>query len=247
MYILRGKEFIHTQPSNCDFTEIVEDVLYQNQYEFVVFTESSRDKGLMVGLDPKKVRMLYNEETHEHWVEPGKVISIFQRATGQGLDNFQRIPNDKIYFSRLGFARGEKYQWKVNDTDDVILEKTKKLADLTKERSILFFGNPLLGRVTVMEKIEKLGFKIKRVTVDVKKKSVHDYLLENKCFAVLGMDGMSIGCWRDWEAALSAVPYIRHTNRKISLPFVNPIKSSCLLSGFDPKQIKDGIEQAIHE
>jgi len=203
MYLIQKNNFISTRPQDADYEEIIQEVFLPGDYEFVVFDERTREKGLIAKADPAKLRILYNEETQEDDITSGGIITIFQRATKKGLAKLKRFPDPYIYISRLGFCRRSS-NWLDSPSLSIF-------ADLAEEKTFLFYGKIHGHREGIMNTLSQRGIKFQHVRVEIGSEKLAETMIRNKCFAVLAIDGASIGCWRDWETALAGVPCLRIT------------------------------------
>lgn len=215
MYLVQKNQFIATRPRDADFEELVNEIFLPGNYEFVIFDERTREKGLIAKADPAKLRILYNEETQEDDMTSGGIITIFQRATKKGLAKLKRFPDPYIYVSRLGFCRSG-HGW-------IDSPSMKMFAELADQKNLLFYGKIHGHRDGIMNMLAARGLKIKHVKVDLGREKLAETMIKNQCFAVLGIDGASIGCWRDWETALAGVPCLRVTESPEFDFAINPV------------------------
>lgn len=253
MYLIRNKEFLSSNPGEANYEDLV-SCLRKGDYNFAVFDEKTREKGLIAESDPTKTRILYNEETWYNRISSGGIVSVFQRATEVGLAHLREKPDPLVYVSRLGFFKYRNTAWFDQVEEQQLVERIKLLAKFGQTRPrLLFFGFLTNGdRETHINKIKRNGIDVIHANskegsfhLDISKKSLFEYMLEHKCFAALGMDGGSIGCWRDWELAMSAVPCIRHTKNYLNAPWVNG--SGCYLVGKGSGHTAEVCRQLVDE
>jgi hypothetical protein len=218
MYIFHNGQFTIAKPGMTGYEKAVKEIFFPGLYDFVVFEEGIREHGLLHKTDIKRTRMLYNEENMEDRFEPGKIVTVFQRATEKGIAFIEHFKT-KVYISRLGFLQGRDQHWLTQAPNAKALsEQISCLTEFSKERRVLFYGGTKHAwRSDILKTINACV-----VQVDIKMMSLFEYMRKHRCCAVLGLDGASIGCHRDWEVAMAALPAIRITNMADNIPYVNP-------------------------
>jgi len=192
------------------------------RFDFLVLMPDSRMHAIIREVDPTKLRLIYDKECGPIPYTGGIITTI----SWTSFQNIEALAGqDKyVYYSRLGFVRHPK-NWLNRDDDKTLSEKYMRLASFIPERRVLFYGTP---SVQMKGLFAEHGLKIIRVGFAASpSKSLIDVLVESRCFAVAGRDGMSLQCWRDTEVSLAAVPYLRGTtnHRLADLfdPFGGPV------------------------
>jgi len=219
MYILKDGNLFGIASSK-EAIQLAEEIILSDQYEFAVFDGYSKDS-LMYGLcSPEKRRYVYV------WGENGDYPYSDGSWTTVGMPNIAVIKMSDllptIYLTGLGFPNRNALRWKGTRVDEAI----DLAEEFTKEKRLLFYGETgRPPRERQLKFLERKGWKVVCEKVDISKKPLLETMRENRCGMILGMDGVSIGCWRDYEVPLSSVLGIRISETRRAHFAVDPMEA----------------------
>jgi len=205
--------------------EEMKKLLLRDDYLYACFLYSDPLSPLFVHVKPGKARLMADWESNDFWFMEVPTSFLYPSETSLRMGHGASM----AHFSRLGWI-AEDDAWIENRMPVRQYEqRIQGLLGHFEEKRLLFFGS-LDGhdergetRRSQVKLLETAGFTIvtKSFFPEPTRKLI-DVLEDERCCAVLGMDGLSVGCMRDHEVALSAVPYLRVTRTIQNVPFVNP-------------------------
>ncbi len=223
MFVIRNNDYKEMRAESFDDCKKAIEFIKSEQYDFIAFNYLERDFLLFQNVSAEKCRLMNDYESQS--VPYSEVPMLLNFPTYNRMDFLENNPNENVFFSCLGWpATGRREAWINLDSPEQYKAKLAKLYSFYNKKRLLFYGrtNTTEIRLRQIEKANEQGYTPVVVKVDIYKQSLIDYMIENECFAVLGVDGESIGCHRDWETTVSAVPVLRITEREKAKFAIDP-------------------------
>lgn len=217
MYIFRKEEFISTSVECKDFDEIVDTSFLSDDYDFVVFTEASRDFPLIMKADPKRMRVIYKNR-RSPFIQCAGIRTSFQAPDENTLDCMEKNPNPLLYLSPVRTWFWRKREWFDYDVD--IQKRLDTCSELAKYKTFLYFDY----RQCPTEFVPK-GFKVICPELNPCVKNIFQMMVDNNAFAILSTDDIMIGQPRDWEIAQALVPGFKVTKSGRAPMMSNPCRN----------------------
>lgn len=204
MHLICGSSLCRITPCNKNDLERAKNILLSNRYDFAVFDDYSRTFLLYEYADKLKRSILFFSEIMEY-PSPNMAVTI-SRPHPDLLPHIG--PADDIYLSGLGIPTMQAMLF-AEKTE--LKERIESSKGLLSHGRILFYGDIRDVRKRQFSYLKSLGLTV--VVCDSKiissGTSIHEHMLKNDCFACLGIDGLAIPAWRDYELAVAGVPSIR--------------------------------------
>jgi hypothetical protein len=231
-------------------------LLQKDEYNYACFLYSDPLSLLFDRVKPEKVRLIGDWEG-QNFFFPDVPTSFLYPSE----DNYKFAASQPlVHFSCLGWTV-DSISWTENRmTEDKYAQRLQGLAKFAAKKRLFFYGTrpeEEYGGIRRSRRFEQLsvlgrcGFTIvssKSKFVPTQERKLIDLLEEEECVAALGLDGLSIGCKRDHELLLSAVPFVRVTHKNEYLPFVDPLHMGWAIPVGDAKdcletwnEIKNGL------
>jgi len=244
MLLVFPNRVVESKPASEDEAR---DIIQKDDYLFVCFPYWDKSSLLFQLAKPEKVRLLELGEHCQFYVHGVPTLVAYPAA--YHVQNLVHDPT--IYISGLDWpvGGGHRESWAMTMIPPA--ERRGKLAALPIARinrpRVLFYGTITDHRKRQIEFMERLGVEVIIKGVDPVKEKVLDVLAQERCSALLGLDGGSIGCHREHEAHLACAPCVRVTAKREWQPFVNPWGLGLVLAEDDPPDLLEEKTRRLRE
>lgn len=229
MYLIHADKVVEYKAPD----EEAREFLRKGDYLYAVFLYSD-PQIVLFPLAGSKARIV-NDIAHDYTWLP-EVPTVILHGSHKSMAMTKGSPLASL--CRVGFHPSNK-PWTESRSEGEVRQILSKLSGFAKYRRVLFYGatekqwegdpRPEI-RKRQIALAWRSGIDVLHLKVEVSRdKKVLDFMVENECFASLGMDGDCFSCFRDAELALSMAPTIRITATPEANILVNQWRSSWVI------------------